>query len=79
VGGITAQILYDVTGYTVNSVEGAAYRVRYLLSNPEAATRMGHLAREYVRRHFLITRHLADYLMLVHVVTASDPVQGHGA
>jgi trehalose synthase len=77
VGGITAQILYDVTGYTVNSVEGAAYRVRYLLNNPEVATRIGRLAREYVRRNFLITRHLADYLMLLAVVT--DDPSPHGS
>jgi trehalose synthase len=75
VGGITAQILFDVTGYTVNSVEGAAYRVRYLLSNPEAAARMGHLAREYARRHFLITRHLADDLMLVYLMTGDGALQ----
>ncbi|MEI8189440.1 MAG: glycosyltransferase [candidate division NC10 bacterium] len=47
VGGITAQILYDVTGYTVTSVEGAAYRILYLLSNPEAAARIGRIAREH--------------------------------
>ena len=68
-GGITVQIVYDLTGYTVNSVEGAAYRIRYLLNNPEAATRMGRIAREHVRRNFLITRHLADYLTLLQVVT----------
>jgi trehalose synthase len=70
VGGITAQILYDVTGYTVTSVEGAAYRILYLLSNPEAAARIGRIAREHVRRNFLITRHLADYLMLLSVTTS---------
>lgn len=76
VGGITVQILYDVTGYTVNSVEGAAYRVLYLLNNPEAATRIGRIAREHVRRNFLITRHLADYLMLLHVVGGASPEGG---
>jgi trehalose synthase len=70
VGGITAQLLYDVTGYTVHSVEGAAYRALFLLHNPEAAIRIGRIAREHVRRHFLITRHLADYLMLLHELTA---------
>jgi trehalose synthase len=68
-GGITVQIVYDLTGYTVNSVEGAAYRIRYLLNNPEAATRIGRIAREHVRRNFLITRHLADYLTLLQVAT----------
>jgi trehalose synthase len=70
VGGITAQLLYDVTGYTVHSVEGAAYRTLFLLHNPEAAIRIGRIAREHVRRHFLITRHLAEYLMLLHELTA---------
>jgi trehalose synthase len=70
VGGITAQLLYDVTGYTVHSVEGAAYRTLFLLNNPEVAIRIGRIAREHVRRHFLITRHLADYLMLLHELTA---------
>jgi trehalose synthase len=67
-GGITVQILPDVTGYTVNSVEGAAFRIRYLLANPEVASRIGRIAREHVRRHFLITRQLADDLMLLYVV-----------
>jgi trehalose synthase len=69
VGGITAQVIYDVTGYTVNSVEGAAFRIRYLLDNPELITRMGEAGREYVRRDFLITRHLADYLTMLIIVT----------
>lgn len=69
-GGITAQIIYDVTGYTVNSVEGAAYRIRYLLSNPALMRRMGEAGREHVRRNFLITRHLRDYLSLLVHLTA---------
>ncbi len=64
-GGITVQILNDVTGYTVHSVEGAAFRIRYLLDNPELIGRMGGAAREHVRRNFLITRHLGDYLALL--------------
>lgn len=67
-GGITVQIVYGVTGYTVNSVEGAAYRLRYLLSNPQRLRRMGEAGREHVRQNFLITRHLRDYLsLLVHL------------
>ncbi|HYL80645.1 MAG TPA: glycosyltransferase [Candidatus Acidoferrum sp.] len=67
-GGITVQILPDVTGYTVNSVEGAAFRIRHLLANPDVAARIGRIAREHVRRNFLITRQLADDLMLLNVV-----------
>lgn len=63
-GGITAQIVYGVTGFTVNSVEGAAFRARQLLVDPELRVRIGTAAREHVRQQFLITRHLGDLLAL---------------
>src|SRR5207248_2331719 len=50
-GGITAQVVYGVTGYTVNSVEGAAFRARQLLAVPELCARLGAAAREHVRQH----------------------------
>lgn len=64
-GGIAAQIVDDVTGYIVHSVEGAAFRIRAMLNNPGMIGRMGGAAREHVRRNFLITRHLGDYLTLL--------------
>ncbi len=64
-GGITAQIIHDVTGYVVHSPEGAAFWMRYLLNNPDAISRLGGAGREHVRRNFLITRPLADYLTLL--------------
>jgi trehalose synthase len=64
-GGIPAQIIHDVTGYVVHSPEGAAFWMRHLLNNPEAISRLGGAGREHVRRNFLITRHLADYLTLL--------------
>lgn len=68
-GGITVQIMYYHTGYTVSSVEGAAFRIRHLLNNPEIGRKMGNNAKEYVRRNFLITRHMADYLTLMAALT----------
>ncbi len=68
-GGIPAQVIFEVTGYIVNSVEGAAFRIRQLLDNPDLMTRFGGAAREYVRRNFLITRHLGDYLALLASLT----------
>ncbi|MDD4957406.1 MAG: glycosyltransferase [Candidatus Omnitrophica bacterium] len=65
VGGIMTQILYGRTGYTVNSVEGCAFRIRYLLNNPEIAEKLGENARDYTRKNFLITRHICDYLALM--------------
>ncbi|MGE5300523.1 MAG: glycosyltransferase [Acidobacteriota bacterium] len=61
-GGIPLQILHGVTGFLVHSVDGAAFRTRQLLNNPEMATKMGTDAREFVRQNFLITRHTRDYL-----------------
>ncbi len=68
-GGIPAQIIHDVTGYVVHSPEGAAFWLRHLLNNPELAGRLGGAGREHVRRNFLITRHLADYLTLLILLT----------
>lgn len=64
-GGISVQLVYGVTGFTVYSVEGAALRIHYLLDNPELMTKIGQDAREYVRRNFLITRNLGNYLALM--------------
>lgn len=68
-GGITVQVIYDVTGYTVHSAEGLAFRIRCLLDDPDLIARMGEAGREYVRRYFLITRNLADYLTLLAFLT----------
>lgn len=64
VGGIVEQIFNYQTGFLVHSVEGAAYRIRYLLHHKNMARKMAKNAKEYVRRRFLITRHLRDYLSL---------------
>jgi trehalose synthase len=65
-GGIPFQMVVNVTGYTVETVEGAAFRIRQLLSNPELIGRMGAAGREHVRRNFLVTRHLSDHLALIY-------------
>jgi trehalose synthase len=67
-GGLPQQVINDVTGYTVHSVEGAAFRIRHLLNNPELIARMGAAGREHVRRTFLVTRQLTDHLaLLIHL------------
>jgi trehalose synthase len=62
VGGIPLQIIHGVTGFLVHSVEGAAFRIRQLLNNPDMARRMGVRGKEHVRANFLITREVRDYL-----------------
>jgi trehalose synthase len=64
IGGIPLQIVHGVTGFLVHSVEGAAFRIRQLLNNPEMAKRMGEKGREYVKNNFLITRQVRDYLSI---------------
>lgn len=64
VGGIPLQVIDGETGYLVNSAEQCAEKVLRLLQNPREARRLGEAGREHVRRHFLSTRHLADYLRL---------------
>jgi trehalose synthase len=61
-GGIPLQIVHGVTGFLAHSVEGAAFRTRQFLNNPDMAQRMGEKGREYVRNNFLITRQTRDYL-----------------
>jgi trehalose synthase len=64
-GGIATQIVHGVNGFLVSSVEGAAFRILTLLESPELAARMGAEGREHVRRHFLMTRKVRDYLVLL--------------
>ncbi|MFQ5593297.1 MAG: glycosyltransferase [Anaerolineae bacterium] len=64
VGGIPLQVIDGETGFLVEDVELCAEKILYLLEKPEEAGKMGKVAREHVRRHFLTTRHLADYLRL---------------
>jgi trehalose synthase len=65
VGGIRLQVINHHTGFLVNTPEGAALRIRYLLHQPEKIEEMGRKARAFVRDNFLITRHLREYLTLM--------------
>lgn len=65
VGGIRLQVINHHTGFLVNTPEGTALRIRYLLHQPEKIEEMGEKARAFVRDHFLITRHLREHLTLM--------------
>jgi trehalose synthase len=64
VGGIPAQIIHKHTGLLAHSIEGTAYQIRFLLSNPGIAQRLGEQGHEHVREHFLITSNVRRYLTL---------------
>jgi trehalose synthase len=64
VGGIPLQVKNKFTGLLSHGIEGTAYALRQLLTNPDYARWLGQNGREHVRYNFLITRHLRDYLLL---------------
>jgi trehalose synthase len=64
VGGIPAQVIHKHTGLLAHSVEGTAYQIRFLLSHPELARKLGEQGHEHVREHFLITSNVRRYLTL---------------
>jgi trehalose synthase len=64
-GGIRLQVVNHHTGFLVNTPEGAAHRIRYLLHHRERIREMGETGREFVRESFLLTRHLREYLTLI--------------
>ena len=65
VGGIRLQVVNHHTGFLVNTPEGAAHRIRYFLYHRNRIREMGEEAREFVREHFLLTRHMREYLTLL--------------
>lgn len=64
VGGIRYQIADGVNGFLVNTVEEAAARIVHLLKDEALRRRLGEAGRETVRRKFLLSRNLEEYLDL---------------
>jgi len=67
VGGIPSQIIDGETGYLVDpyDYDGFADRIIELLKNKKLCKTLGKQGREYVRKNFLITRLMDDYLNLM--------------
>ena len=68
VGGIPTQIIQKLTGMLVHSVEGCAYQIRYLLTHPEFANKLGQNGREHVKESFLMTANLRRWLLLYRIL-----------
>jgi trehalose synthase len=64
-GGIALQVINHHTGFLVNTPEGAAHRIRYLLQRRGRMRLMGEKGKEFARENFLLTRHLREYLTLL--------------
>jgi len=67
VGGIPLQVIDGETGFLVepDDKEGFAKRIVEILRAGKGAGDLGEKAREHVRRNFLVTRLLQDYLGLI--------------
>lgn len=71
VGGIPLQIKHNKTGFLINNRrEGTDWCVK-LLRDDELRERIGKNGQEHVRKNFLITRHLNDYLKLFNGICPS--------
>lgn len=68
-GGIRVQVINHHTGFLVNTPEGAANRIRYLLKHRGKLDEMGQKAKRFVLENFLLTRHLREYLTLMVAIT----------
>lgn len=64
-GGIPNQIVEGKNGYLVDNVSQCAHRIVDLLKDDKKRKEMGKFGHEYVRKNFLITRHLLDYIKLL--------------
>ena len=64
VGGIPLQIAHKYSGLLTHTIEGTAFALKQLLQNPDYAKKLGENGRERVKKNFLITRHLRDYMLL---------------
>ena len=68
VGGIPNQIIHKLTGVLVHSVEGCAFQIRYLLTHPDFARRIGASGREHVKENFLMTTNVKRWLLLFRIL-----------
>jgi len=67
IGGIPLQIVDGESGFLVDSFDtkGFADRIVHILKDPALGQEMGKKGKEHVRKNFLITRLLSDYLSIL--------------
>lgn len=57
-------MIHKQTGLLAHSMEGTVYQIRFLLSHPEIAAKLGESGHQHVKENFLITQKLKRYLTL---------------
>jgi hypothetical protein len=53
-------------------VEGCAFQIRYLLTHPEFAHRIGASGREHVKENFLMTTSVKRWLLLFRILNQTS-------
>lgn len=64
VGGIPLQIKHQYSGILTYTIDGTAFYLKQLLSEPNFARELGLNGKNHIKENFLITRHIRDYLLL---------------
>jgi trehalose synthase len=73
VGGIRRQITDGDNGFLVNTVDEAAERIVQLVRDPGLRARLGASAKETVRKKFLMSRLLEDWIDLLAIPGRREP------
>lgn len=64
VGGIPLQIKHQYSGILTYTIDGTAFYLKQLLSEPAFANKLGFNGKNHIKDNFLITRHIRDYMLL---------------
>lgn len=64
VGGIPLQVIDNKTGFLIKNREDGVKRALSILKDEELRKRLGEAGHEHVKKNFLVTRHLEDYINL---------------
>jgi len=76
-GGIRKQIQDGENGYLVSSVDETAERILKLLKDKKLRDKMGQKARESVKKKYLLSRYLENYLDLFNSYETSYTLKSH--
>ncbi len=60
VGGIPSQVLHNLTGVLVHSVDECANQIRHLLAHPESAAELGKNGHQHVKEYVLMSSNAND-------------------
>jgi len=64
VGGIPLQIKHQYSGILTYTIDGTAFYLKQLLSEPNFAKELGLNGKNHIKENFLITRHIRVYMLL---------------